>query len=138
MQIADLIGIPYKAGGRDARGLDCYGLALEVYRRLGVKLRDATQGDCAALLSSEKESTLNIRKTDTLQTGTLLVLDAAAKNIAFSGMERTHSLETSKSAPFLHIGVALNAREFIHATKAQGVRISAIKNFCIKSMYEVI
>ena len=37
--VADLVGIPWAADGRDAgRGLSCYGLAREVYRRAGVEI----------------------------------------------------------------------------------------------------
>ncbi|ERT62389.1 C40 family peptidase [Megasphaera vaginalis (ex Srinivasan et al. 2021)] len=35
----DLVGIPYVSGGRDVRtGLDCWGLAVEIYRRQGLQL----------------------------------------------------------------------------------------------------
>lgn len=34
----DLIGIPFVRGGRTAKGLDCYGLAMEVFRRNGVEI----------------------------------------------------------------------------------------------------
>lgn len=37
----DLIGIPFVDGGRDPRkGLDCWGLSLEIFRRHGIKLPD--------------------------------------------------------------------------------------------------
>jgi len=35
---SDLIGIPFKDGGRSIDGLDCYGLVMEVYRRKGINL----------------------------------------------------------------------------------------------------
>lgn len=39
--IADLIGIPFVDGGRDCKtGLDCWGLAIEVFKRAGIKLKD--------------------------------------------------------------------------------------------------
>lgn len=41
MDVEDLISSVYVPGGRDpATGLDCYGLLLEVFRRLGVGLPD--------------------------------------------------------------------------------------------------
>ena len=37
----DLIGVPFLDGGRDPKiGLDCWGLALEVFRRHGITLPD--------------------------------------------------------------------------------------------------
>lgn len=37
---ADLVGTPFLWAGRTLAGLDCWGLVLEVYRRLGVELQD--------------------------------------------------------------------------------------------------
>ncbi len=39
--VTDLIGVPFKDMGRDpAKGLDCWGLCMEVYRRLGIYVPD--------------------------------------------------------------------------------------------------
>lgn len=39
--IRELLGIPFAYGGRDpAKGLDCYGLVIEYYRRLGLSAPD--------------------------------------------------------------------------------------------------
>lgn len=35
MNFEDLLGVSWVKGGRDAKGLDCYGLAMEVRRRIG-------------------------------------------------------------------------------------------------------
>ena len=35
-----LLGIPYKDNGRDEKGLDCYGLVMQVYKILGIELPD--------------------------------------------------------------------------------------------------
>ncbi len=41
MEFNDLIGVPFVDGGRSPdTGLDCWGLALEIYRRAGVALPD--------------------------------------------------------------------------------------------------
>ena len=36
----DLLGVPYRYGGRDQTGLDCWGLCIEIYKRLGIDLPD--------------------------------------------------------------------------------------------------
>jgi len=36
----DLIGIPFVDGGRDITGLDCWGLALELFKRQGYIIHD--------------------------------------------------------------------------------------------------
>jgi len=41
VSVADLIGTPFRDGGRDqATGLDCWGLVMEVYRRMGITVPD--------------------------------------------------------------------------------------------------
>ena len=41
IDLHDLIGLPYKHCGRDSKtGLDCWGLVVCVYERLGLKVRD--------------------------------------------------------------------------------------------------
>ena len=36
----DLIGIPFKNGGRDRSGMDCWGLAMAAYRHFNITLPD--------------------------------------------------------------------------------------------------
>ncbi len=41
--INEFLGAPYKHGGRDLDGLDCYGLIIKVYQRLGCDLFDVSE-----------------------------------------------------------------------------------------------
>lgn len=117
--IADLIGVPYKDRGRDASGYDCYGLAIEVEKRMGKKLDDVYYTDHSLKLSQENIPLLNIReRTDSfIETGDLIEI---------------------KLKNELHIGVALDSVRFIHATLNQGVRISPIKAYPVINVYEVL
>lgn len=38
--IRKYLGVPYKHGGRDSSGLDCYGMVVLVYKDLGISLPD--------------------------------------------------------------------------------------------------
>ena len=46
MEYRDLIGIPFRLHGRSPQdGLDCYGLVMEIYRRMGIELQDYDYDD---------------------------------------------------------------------------------------------
>lgn len=40
MNVGDLVGIPYRLGGRGQGGIDCWGLVMEYFARRGVRLCD--------------------------------------------------------------------------------------------------
>ena len=117
IDVSDLIGVPYLDYGRTLEGLDCYGLAIEVEKRFGKKLQDAVYENHDIELSEKWAPLLNVRPVDFIREGTLLEI---------------HVGNT------LHIAVALDFREMIHATTNQGVRISRIAAYKIAGKYEVI
>jgi len=45
VDLSDLKMVPFKDRGRDRSGYDCYGLAMEVFRRYGIELLDY-EGSC--------------------------------------------------------------------------------------------
>lgn len=117
LDVTDLIGVPYIQNGRTKDGFDCYGLAIEVEKRFGNELIDVVYENNNIKLSDEFAPLLNIKKTDFIHGGTLLEIHIKNE---------------------LHIGVAINKREFIHATTNQGVIISPIGAYKIYAAYEVI
>lgn len=115
---ADLIGVKYKDNGRSKEeGFDCYGLVIECERRIGKNLQDVTYNSHDERLSDENASLLNVKKTARIKEGVIL--------------------EFRKDG-LLHIGFAINEKEFIHCTENQGVRISRIAGMTLFNKYEVI
>lgn len=119
LDVKDLIGIPYKEHGRNKKeGFDCYGLAIEIYKRMGKHLDDVIYEDHDLELCKTYKPLLKLKAIDQVKEGVLL-------EIALKGE--------------LHIGVCLDSRSFIHSTIDMGVRISQIKEYqkrnLIKGMY---
>lgn len=118
LTFADLIGVPYKEHGRDLSGLDCYGCGiLAVYIACKKHLRDVVFEKNSIELEDILLPTLNVIPTNKIEPGNIL--------------EMTFFNE-------LHIGVVIDSKRFIHATKNQGVRISQISCWNIRAMYKVI
>lgn len=120
LDVSDLIGIPYVKNGRGLSdgGYDCYGLAIEVEKRIGNHLVDIFYSDERnEKLVEEAASTINVEKTDTIIIGTLLEIWLKGE---------------------LHIGVAISEELFIHCTYNQGVRVSRISSYPIANKYKVI
>ena len=126
IDIADLIGVPFVEFGRDIKnGLDCYGLAIEVERRLGKTLKDVALEKFDREKVERTAPNLNVKKLrlDEINEGVIL---------EFYGLQDKR----------LHIAVALDKKTFIHATENQGVRISSFASsrtyLKLANVYEVI
>ena len=115
IEINDLIGTPYRDHGRDAAGFDCYGLAIEVARRFGYKLNDVIYENHDIELSAQNVPTLNITPIEAPREGAII------------------EMETGNE---LHIGICLNAREFIHMTR-NGCRINQIGAIKVRGYYGI-
>jgi cell wall-associated NlpC family hydrolase len=115
IEVGDLVGIPYKEGGRGLDGMDCYGLLIEIFRRDGKKVPDILYSDHSPDITGRVILSLPFRRVPG-PPGEMTVL------------EIVHNGE-------LHVGVALNKKEFIHATRL-GVRVNQIGLYKVRSLYE--
>lgn len=111
----DLVGMPFRRGGRGPDEYDCFGLLVELYRRRGIEVapRDTPRGeaDQASLISATLGA--EWRRIECPQPGCgLLFRDTGL-------------------AP--HVGVHLGGDRFIHATARLGQvaveRLSAVQSF---------
>lgn len=110
-----MLGTPYRDHGRDKSGYDCYGLAIEVERRMGYKLDDVFYENHDLTLSSEYAPTLNVTPIEKPREGAIIEMEYGKE---------------------IHIGVCLNAREFIHMTRT-GCRVNHIGSIKVRGLYGI-
>lgn len=105
-----LIGIPFVSRGRDKSGLDCYGLIMEVYRRLNIKLPEY------AYSSTKETSLLHLL----IQDG-----DDIAESVTYPQFGDIVTI--SIKHPYVHhLGFILNENQFIHAIRNRHVCIESL------------
>jgi cell wall-associated NlpC family hydrolase len=111
MTINDLIGIPYKPHGRDSReGLDCWGLAIEIYRRMGKTLPD--------YVYDTTDTASNVK------TGERIF--ATVPTTKLEKPEPWCLIELTILGEPSHVGIYLGSGDFIHASKKTGVAVDKI------------
>ena len=115
--LSDLIGKPFRFGGRGPLEYDCYGLCIEVYRRKGIALPDYGSAIQPHLISRMITAAVD---PDLLVFNRLKVAEPFCL-VTF----------TIKPPYTSHIGVVLdNCRDFIHVQ--QGVKV------CIEQLDSIL
>lgn len=124
LDVSDLIGVPFKVHGRTKEGMDCYGLLIEIAKRLGVNFPDAFYNSVDI---DSKENTYNflseslpIEKIDKLEKYCIILMYRGNK--------------------FSHVGIYLGEGKFIHSTENYGVCIQNIRRYepKIKRLYRMV
>jgi probable lipoprotein NlpC len=113
MCVKDLIGIPYKDHGRDHSGMDCYGLVIEVLKRIGIMVPDVFDPD------TSNETNGKIVK----------ILEEGIPNIKVDKPEMGDVVEILVYDQPSHVGVCLGDGTFIHALKRIGVAIEPLSRY---------
>lgn len=116
LRVDDLLGVRFVTHGRSiSEGFDCYGLAIEVSRRLGHKLDDLwyKKSDAETFsMNAEKQIELlseKVELTDEQSLGNLIVF-------------------SDNKGRMVHIGVILDEGRFIHA-EIGGVRVTELEDY---------
>jgi cell wall-associated NlpC family hydrolase len=124
MDIKKYIGIPYKVHGRDPEeGLDCYGLALLLFRERGIKLPDLPY------LDTETETNRRVMGS----------LETTIPNIPLERPEPFCVIEFTVLGEPSHIGIYLEHGKFIHASRGAGVVVDKLCRWSkrVKGYYRV-
>ena len=114
LNIDDLIGIKFTSHGRSkSEGFDCYGLAIEVSRRLGHELKDLWyEKACPETFSDNALAEIEnnqLIKTSDFELGNLIIF-------------------SDENGNMVHIGVLLDDDLFIHADVG-GVRVTSLESY---------
>ena len=107
-QYEDWQGVRYRAGGTDYRGVDCSGLVQAIFR-------DAFEVDLPRSSSEQARLGESVPKCDIRPGDLLYFIDRGRK----------------------HVGVAVNDRQFIHASRRKGVIISKFEGYWSKRLIRV-
>jgi probable lipoprotein NlpC len=116
-QIArQFLGIPYRHGGRDRKGLDCLGLVHLFYRELGIKVPD-NDGQPYANDWYKKDPERLLRGL--LQVGKPVDLPAEP-------LQPLDLVYFRMGGAITHAGVMIDHRSFLHVLTRQTVQISPL------------
>jgi cell wall-associated NlpC family hydrolase len=111
----DLLGIPFERGARGPNSYDCYGLAMEMFRRIGVAVPDFKSPG-----TLEEIADLVRRK------------EARWNKVPFG---QVHSLVTLRVEGLVaHVGFMIDADRFIHAFEPTGVTTERLRNGSFKPL----
>jgi cell wall-associated NlpC family hydrolase len=125
MDIRKYVGCKYVPHGRDPEtGLDCYGLAICMYRDMGITLPDPayvdTEMETNRRILNSLESTIRNEKLEEPEPGCIIELDVFG--------------EPS------HIGIYIGNGDFIHAQKKTGVAVDKLYRYTkrVRGFYRVL
>ncbi|MCM1218951.1 MAG: C40 family peptidase [Lachnospiraceae bacterium] len=119
MRYDDLLNVPYKHGGRDKDGFDCYGLVMECCRRNRTPLRDFFK-DIEELDASEVndyiDKGLNVREIDAPKVGCIVEMNYHGR---------------------AHVGFLVARNIVLHATTNHGAKTTPLGAVRTTGFYEV-
>lgn len=108
--VTTLLGAPFKYGGRDASGIDCYGVVMEYYRQMGIEIEDPLE------YVGEPEG---MRDTDLFEKHRKGHWEEVV-GVPQVGDVVTFTIQSNVDAA-THCGVLDRDGKVIHATKGRGV-----------------
>ena len=108
---ANLLGIPFKSGGRDLNGLDCYGVVLQVYKLCGIDLPDF--GSISGEMMVDNKFKIVSAYWEKIETPEVLSV------VAFWSLNPKY---------VTHIGVVIDNDKFIHIREKISVAVERLSH----------
>jgi len=99
LEFCDLIGTPFEYGGRGPDSYDCYGLLMELYKRVGVDITDYGSSSRGAEIIAMMLGKVHEWKEVSPQPGCTMLI---------------------KLPMSMHVGFLLPNKKFIHTTRSTG------------------
>jgi len=113
MKYEDLIGVPFIDGGRDKSGMDCWGLAREMYRRQGIDIPD-----------------YHVSAVSAVSVASQMGVDVAYwQKLAQPALGCLVLIRLSPDVWANHVGIYIGDGKFIHAYSATGVSIGRLRRW---------
>lgn len=113
MEYEDLIGVPFIDGGRDKSGMDCWGLAREMYRRQGIDIPD-----------------YHVSAVSAVSVASQMGVDVAYwQKLAQPALGCLVLIRLSPDVWANHVGIYIGDGKFIHAYSATGVSIGRLRRW---------
>ena len=119
MKYDDLLNVPFRWGGRDKSGMDCYGIVVECCKRAGTPISDPFRGLSASI---PLEEAMRVRK----QAINVIEADGPACGRIVAGEWKGES----------HVGYLVARDKVLHATQG-GARVTPLIFFKSPLFYEV-
>lgn len=113
----DLIGVPYLDHGRTTAGLDCWGLVLLVYARLGLTVPDVFAG--------QDQRTVRERQEDQPALDWIASLFGAWRRVPQPEPGCAVAIGNVEGAA-VHVGVIVEPFRMLHALRKTGVVLSRV------------
>jgi len=113
MEYEDLIGVPFVDGGRDKSGMDCWGLAREMFRRQGIDIPD-----------------YHVSAVSAVSVASQMGVDVAYwQKLAQPALGCLVLIRLSPDVWANHVGIYIGDGKFIHAYSATGVSIGRLRRW---------
>ena len=121
MKWDDLLDVPFKWGGRDMNGMDCYGIVAECCRRAGTPVRDPFRELTGSI---PMEEAMRIRREST---NLAEVAGPAAGRVVYAELGGRS-----------HVGYIVERGRVLHAIEGGKPRVTALLCFRNPIFYEVL